>query len=190
MTGATKYLTRDQVTALADQAKARARSPRNRHRDRLMLLMAWHHGIRVSTLAKLKWGTHVRLDAGQIIVPASKKGNPSTHRLTGDEIRGLRRVKTDWAENGGFVFVSERGSPFTREAIRKMMALAGEKAGLPAELCHPHALRHGAGHFQAAAGIDTRRIQDWLGHKRIDTTQIYTDLSGPDKFTSIDALYE
>ena len=43
---------------------------------------------------------------------------------------------------------------------------------------HAHMLRHSCGHHLAAKGIDTRRIQDYLGHASIQSTQIYTQLQG------------
>jgi site-specific recombinase XerD len=40
----------------------------------------------------------------------------------------------------------------------------------------PTMLRHSCGHHLAASGTDTRRIQDYLGHASITSTQIYTQL--------------
>jgi site-specific recombinase XerD len=38
-------------------------------------------------------------------------------------------------------------------------------------------LRHGCGYALANAGHDTRRIQDWLGHRSIQHTVRYSELS-------------
>jgi type 1 fimbriae regulatory protein FimB/type 1 fimbriae regulatory protein FimE len=46
---------------------------------------------------------------------------------------------------------------------------------------HPHMLRHGCGYALANAGHDTRALQAWLGHKNIQHTVRYTELS-PDRF--------
>jgi hypothetical protein len=40
-----------------------------------------------------------------------------------------------------------------------------------------HMLRHACGYALANAGHDTRRIQDWLGHRSIQHTTRYTELS-------------
>jgi integrase len=52
----------------------------------------------------------------------------------------------------------------------------GERAGLPF-LVHVHMLRHACGYAMANAGHDTRLIQDWLGHRAIQHTARYTELS-------------
>ena len=79
-----------------------------------------------------------------------------------------------------FVFTSERGSPFTTSGFAKLMERAGEAAGLgfPA---HPHMLRHACGFALANKGHDTRALQAYLGHKNIQHTVRYTELS-PDRF--------
>jgi site-specific recombinase XerD len=46
---------------------------------------------------------------------------------------------------------------------------------------HAHMLRHGCGYALANAGHDTRAIQDWLGHRSIQHTVRYTELS-PTRF--------
>jgi site-specific recombinase XerD len=42
-------------------------------------------------------------------------------------------------------------------------------------------LRHACGYKLANDGHDTRALQDWLGHKNIQHTVIYTQLS-PERF--------
>jgi integrase len=42
---------------------------------------------------------------------------------------------------------------------------------------HAHMLWHAFGYALANAGHDTRRIQDWLGHRSIQHTTRYTQLS-------------
>jgi len=56
----------------------------------------------------------------------------------------------------------------------------GRRAGTLAKLsfkAHPHMLRHACGYALANAGHDTRRIQSWLGHRSIQHTVRYTELS-------------
>ena len=46
---------------------------------------------------------------------------------------------------------------------------------------HPHMLRHACGFALAAKGHDTRALQAYLGHKNIQHTVRYTELS-PTRF--------
>jgi site-specific recombinase XerD len=100
--------------------------------------------------------------------------------MDGKEIRALRRLKKEQESGSQFVFTSERGSPFTTAGFRKMLARLGERAkiGFP---IHPHMLRHATGFKLANDGVDTRAIQDYLGHKSIANTVRYSRLS-PERF--------
>ena len=77
---------------------------------------------------------------------------------------------------GGYVFETERGTPFTTDAINRLIKRIGERTGFPFKV-HIHMLRHACGYALANAGHDTRAIQDWLGHRAIQHTARYTELS-------------
>jgi hypothetical protein len=79
-----------------------------------------------------------------------------------------------------FVFTSERDAPFTKAGFRKMMARLGDTAGFEYRV-HPHMLRHACGYALANKGHDTRSLQAFLGHKNIQHTVRYTELS-PTRF--------
>src|SRR5437016_1524056 len=86
-----------------------------------------------------------------------KHGVPSTHPLTGTEIRALRKLKR-LAGESPYVFLSERKGPLTDSSVRKMIAQAGKVAALGFPV-HPHQLRHACGYKLANAHQDTRAIQ-------------------------------
>jgi type 1 fimbriae regulatory protein FimB len=54
--------------------------------------------------------------------------------------------------------------------------MAANMAKLPFGV-HAPMLRHACGYAMANAGHDTRLIQDWLGHRAIQHTARYTELS-------------
>jgi integrase len=58
-----------------------------------------------------------------------KNGTPSTHPIQGDELRALRRLQREGPASP-FVFVSERGSPFTTAGLARMIERAAAGAGL------------------------------------------------------------
>jgi type 1 fimbriae regulatory protein FimB/type 1 fimbriae regulatory protein FimE len=91
-------------------------------------------------------------------------------------MRALRALKRE----SPFVFVSERGAPFTRAGFAKMIARTGQKAGFKFGV-HPHMLRHACGYALANRGHDTRALQAYLGHRNIQHTVRYTELS-PTRF--------
>jgi len=166
-----EYLTAMEVDKLMAEAR---RGGRYGQRDATLILMGYRHGLRAVEIADLEWaqvefGRNATLHVGRV-----KNGKPSAHPLRGEEIRALRELQRHTA--GGFVFETERGGPFTPDAVNRLIKRIGQRAGLPFPV-HVHMLRHGCGYALADAGHDTRRIQDWLGHRSIQHTTRYTELS-------------
>ena len=62
-------------------------------------------------------------------------------------------------------------------AIRRMFQRYGEKAGIPQNLLHPHAMRHLFGTELAEAGIDIHVRKELMGHKSLESTLLYDRLS-------------
>jgi type 1 fimbriae regulatory protein FimB/type 1 fimbriae regulatory protein FimE len=167
-----EYLTEAEIERLMKAAKAN----RHGHRDATMILIAFRHGLRAAELVDLRWD-QVDLDRNACLhVRRVKNGMPSVHPLQGDEMRALRALKRE----STFVFVSERGTPFTRAGFAKMVARLGQEAKFKFGL-HPHMLRHACGYALANRGHDTRALQAYLGHKSIQHTVRYTELS-PTRF--------
>ena len=126
----------------------------------------------------MRWDA-IDLDQGKVHCNRRKNGAPSVHPLAGVELRALRRVKRESPESA-FVFVSERGAPFTVGGFRRMVTRLGGKAGFTFQV-HPHMLRHACGYKLANDGHDTRALQAYLGHRNIQNTTRYTALA-PDRF--------
>jgi hypothetical protein len=65
------------------------------------------------------------------------------------------------------------------DAVNRLIKRIGERVGFPFKV-HVHMLRHACGYALANAGHDTWAIQDWLGHRAIQHTARYTELSQED----------
>lgn len=169
-----EYLTEHEIAALL----AAARQNRHGHRDATMILLAFRHGLRASEAVDLRWD-QVDFDRAVLHVRRVKQGTPSVHPLSGAEMRALRRLQRE-GEANPFVFVSERGAPFTTAGFARMIARSAVSAGLGLKV-HPHMLRHACGFALANAGHDTRALQAYLGHRNIQHTVRYTELA-PDRF--------
>ena len=175
-----KYRTREHLTdAEIERLMAAAGNNRWGHRDATMILVAYRHGLRVSELVDLRW-EQVDFNHAVLHVRRAKKGTPATHPIVGDEMRALRRLQREQEPRSPFVFTSERGSPFTTAGFARMLERAGEAAGLALKV-HPHMLRHACGFALANKGHDTRALQAYLGHRNIQHTVRYTELS-PGRF--------
>lgn len=166
-----EYLLPEEVDRLM---KAAGRIGRHRLRDRTIILTAFRHGLRVSELVGLKWD-QVDFRHAQLHVNRLKSGSPSVHPIEGDELRLLRRLRREYA-GSPFVFSTERRGPISRSGVSKLVKRAGGLASI-AYPVHPHMLRHGTGYFLANKGVPTRTIQSYLGHRSIQHTVRYTELS-------------
>jgi type 1 fimbriae regulatory protein FimB/type 1 fimbriae regulatory protein FimE len=166
-----EYLTPNEIEKLLNASKQIGRYG---SRDAAMILMAYRHGLRVSELIALKW-SQIDLKQGLLHVNRMKNGITSTHPLFGPELRALRIVKRDYP-GSEYVFMTERKSPITDSTFRKIVARAGREAKLSMPI-HPHMLRHSTGFKLANDGQDTRSIQHYLGHKNIQHTVRYTEIS-------------
>jgi integrase len=174
-----EYLRPDEVERLIEAAKSVGRYP---GRDGLLMLMMYRHGLRVSEAIALRW-SDVDWDTAHIYIKRLKRGNPSNQQIDGKELRLLRSLKREAKDKSPWMFMSERGTPLSDDAVRKIISRAGEIAGFDFPI-HPHMLRHSCGYYLASRGYDTRLIQDYLGHKNIQHTVKYTQLA-PGRFDGL-----
>jgi integrase len=167
---------REYLTALEIERLMKvAREGRHGQRDATLILIAYRHGLRASEICDLEWSQVEFCRNATLHVRRVKNGKPSAHPLRGDEIRALRELRRQFADSG-FVFATERGGPFTPDAVNRLIKRIGERADFPFPV-HAHMLRHACGYALANKGHDTRAIQDWLGHRSIQHTVRYTELS-------------
>ena len=90
-------------------------------------------------------------------------------------IRALRQLQREYP-NSNYLFVTERGAAMASATARGIIERAGVRAELSLSV-HPHMLRHACGFYLASRGHDTRAIQAYLGHRNIQHTVRYTELS-------------
>jgi len=166
-----KHLVSAEVHKLLDATKG----SRNEARDRCLLLLMFRHGLRVSEACGLVL-SQVDTESRILHVKRLKEGLSTTHPLRGDELKAIKAWLAERAkmklETDAF-FISERRGPLSRKTAWVMIRHYGELAGLPVE-AHPHMLRHACGFALADQGADTRLIQDYLGHRNIQHTVMYT----------------
>ena len=170
-----EYLTEGEVERLLAAAKGN----RWGHRDATMVLVAYRHGLRAAELVDLRWD-QIDFQAATLHVRRVKRGTPATHPIVGDELRTLRRLQREQEPKSPFVFTSERGASFSVSGFARIVERAGAHAQLGFK-AHPHMLRHTCGYILANKGHDSRALQADLGHRNIQHTVRYTELS-PSRF--------
>jgi site-specific recombinase XerD len=173
-----EHLTESEMVKLLTALK----SNRHGHRDWLIGLLIYRHGLRVSEACDLRWDD-LDLAKRTIAIRRLKGSIDSAHYLERDELAGLKRSQREQEPKAAFVFTNERGQPFGRMGIARMIERAGKAAKLPFPV-HVHMLRHSTGYALAGKGMDTRRLQHYLGHASITNTVRYSAMS-PEPFRDL-----
>lgn len=151
-------------------------------RDRAIFELFYAAGLRVSELIGLEErNLHLSLGIIQVIGKGNKEriipiGEEASYWVSRylDEVRPLWMAKKP---QHSYVFVSERGNPFTRQGIWKTLKKYVTQIGLDPQKVSPHVLRHSFATHLLERGVDINLVQEFLGHSDISTTQIYTHLS-------------
>jgi type 1 fimbriae regulatory protein FimB/type 1 fimbriae regulatory protein FimE len=166
------YRTREYLTeAEVEQLLEAAGKSRNPTRDRLLILLAFRHALRVSELVDVKV-EQLDLKAATIHIRRAKNGTPGIHGLQGDELRLIRALLRE-NPNSSFLFLSERKAPLSIDGAQRLIERLGVAAGFAFPI-HVHMLRHSAGYALAGRGVDTRTLQAFMGHRSIASTVVYT----------------
>ena len=113
-----EHLTADEVEKLIETV----RQNRHGHRDALMVLLAYRHGLRAAEVVDLRW-EQVDFKTATLHIRRAKNGTPATHPLSGREMRELRRHQRESVQSP-FVFVSERGAPLSAPGFSRMIERA------------------------------------------------------------------
>ena len=145
-------------------------------RDFALCLFMQRHGLRVSELCAFQRSSLSFADA-QVFVHRLKNGLATQQPLTGEELRAIKRYLRErdknWSNQLPWLFITERGTNFTRQGVSYLVQIIGERAKLPFKTT-PHMLRHSCGFHLANKGCDSRLIQDFLGHRDPRHTAHYT----------------
>ncbi|MCA1700197.1 MAG: site-specific integrase, partial [Actinobacteria bacterium] len=169
------FLDREEIEALL---AAPDRSTWTGRRDHALLLVAIQTGLRASELTGLDCGD-VHLATGAHLGCRGKGRKQRITPLTAVTVAVLRV----WlAERAGHpedpLFPTVRGGRLSRDGLERRLAkyvsaAVRRRPSLREKKVTLHTLRHTAAMQLPHAGVDTTVIALWLGHERVDTTQIY-----------------
>lgn len=154
-------------------------------RDRALLELLYSTGTRVSEVVGADLAD-LDLAGGSLRVRGKGKkerlcivGEPAVHALDGYlERRAARLAAAGRRESA--LFLNDRRGPsglrrLTDRSVRRLLKEYLAKAGLDPK-ASPHTIRHSFATHLLNHGANLRLVQEFLGHERITTTQIYTHL--------------
>jgi len=153
-------------------------------RDRAILETFFSTGMRAGELVNLnREQIKIKLGVKELEISIIGKGNrPRTVYLSERAINWLRKYLEKRDDKEKALFINYRGKiPSTRLNIRSMERIVKKYAvlaGLPlTTVCHT--IRHSFATDLLRKGVDLRVVQEFLGHRNIATTQIYTHVTRP-----------
>lgn len=152
-------------------------------RDRAIMELFYSSGLRVAELVGLSFSDlSANYDAVRVmgkgrrqrIVPVGKKARAAMKKyvqIAQEEFHRTKRTRDTEA-----LFLSNRGRRITIRFVqtivhRELSRIANQ------ERCSPHVLRHSFATHLLNHGADLRAVKELLGHKQIETTQIYTHVT-------------
>ena len=150
-------------------------------RDRALLETLYSAGLRVSELVDLNDGD---LDFPQGILRVRGKGRKERLAPLGSYAeRALQCWQTERKlspkepqGSGAPVFINRFGTRLASRSVGRMLEKYLRETDLD-KRTSPHTLRHSFATHLLDRGADIRSVQELLGHKSLETTQIYTHVS-------------
>lgn len=146
-------------------------------RDRAMYETLYGGGLRVSELVSLDVDD---LDADQVLVRVRGKGRRERLSPIGpmamEWIDRWRNARQPGSPGEQALFLNRYGARLTTRSVDRLFAGYASRLGLDPAAC-PHALRHSFATHLLDGGADLRSVQELLGHKRLTTTQVYTQVT-------------
>ncbi len=139
--------------------------------ERLMMMMLYHTGMRLSELIHIKFS---QVDVSNKSLKILGKGNkeriiPVSAELL-SEIRTFRKTEENHSE---LLFLNQKGKPFSPRAVysfvRKYLSLV-----TTIDKKSPHVLRHSFATHLTNNGADLNAVKELLGHSSLASTQVYT----------------
>ena len=163
----------DEAMGLAEDVAGAASAPWIGARDLAILLLLYGAGLRVAEALSL---TPAILPVGQTLRVTGKRSKTRVVPI----VPAVREAIEDYVRQCPYtlsgdspLFLGGRGGPLNPDLVRRAVAAARRRLGLPDTLT-PHALRHSFATHLLARGADLRALQELLGHASLSSTQIYT----------------
>jgi site-specific recombinase XerD len=168
-----RFLTIPDVAAILKAAY------RESHRDHLMLLLSFQHGLRESEVAKLRLED---MRGGYIHVARVKNSLETRQPLMTSEniLFNEPKILSMWIEErpqtNEFLFPGRRGN-IKPNSVGKIAKHYMQLANIPQGLDHHHSLRHAWASFLLRSGLDLAHVKEALGHASLSSTCLYVHVT-------------
>lgn len=149
-------------------------------KHKLLLELMYSSGLRVSEACSLKH-EDINFENSTIHIKLGK-GNKDRVVILSKKLRSQFKDYLKLHEiDQGFVFPSEQNPKgyLSTRSVQEILKKSAKKAGIKKHIT-PHMFRHSFGTHLLENGTNIRYIQKLLGHKKLETTAIYTQVADVD----------
>ena len=173
-----RFLTDEQVGKLQDEIERcvpEATTParqRNALLDRAIFYLLWQGGLRASEVEDLQLAD-LNMPQQQLIIRGGKGQKDRTIYLTESACTALTTYLTQRGSSDHNHVFLYRHQSLSKDLVRNRIKAAGQRARVKVT---PHQLRHTYATQLVNAGCPITTIQALMGHKRLSTTLVYTQI--------------
>lgn len=146
----------------------------NNLKHKTILLLIYSAGLRLGELLNLKLGD-LNSDSMKIHVRQGKGKKDRYVMLSENVLEVIRKYYKDYKPKE-YIIEGQKGGKYSPKSVQSIFKTALKKANIKKK-ASVHTLRHSFATHLLDDGTDIRYIQELLGHKRLETTQIYTHVS-------------
>jgi len=174
-----KFLSDPQVAAFFRQIRS--------VRDTALFRVIYHRGLRASepALIDLKDWDHAN---GMLTIRQRKGSRGGKYRCVEIEAKAIRAWIKHRGVAPGPLFVSRNHRAIGRRQVHRLMRQYALSAGIPADLAHPHSLKHTSGTKTLELLGDLYLVKEHLGHRSIQSTEAYARVTGKTREEMADRL--
>lgn len=165
------YLTQEELKELLKVIKAASK------RDYAIFLTAYFYGLRASEVGELHT-EDVDFSRMRIRIQRVKGSISGEYALRPDVAKALKSYLRTRRDSSPYLFPSRRNHPISRRTLDWLMKRYAARAGIPKTKRHFHVLKHSIATHMLEAGFEIMEVKDWLGHKNIQNTLVYAELTG------------
>jgi len=143
-------------------------------KHKAILMTFYSSGIRLNELLSLQV-QDIDFDRNLIVVKMGK-GNKDRQSVLSQSLKGVLLQYFKKYQSSKYVFEGQKGGRYSASSVQSIMKKAVKNSEIKKHAT-VHTLRHSFATHLLENGTDIRFIQELLGHKRLETTQIYTHIS-------------
>ena len=160
------YLNKDEIKRLLGSA--------NNLKHKCILELLYSGGLRLNELLDLK----IRhIDSKDMVIHIEQgKGKKDRKVMLSAKLLDDLRVYFIQYKPSEYLFEGQNGGRYSEKSVQSVVKICSKTAKI-SKTVTPHTLRHSFATHLLESGTDIRYIQELLGHKSVQTTEIYTHIA-------------